>query len=43
MKAYKILSEAEDPRLAVIAQYKIAFDDDWEEMYNKNYELLYIG
>ena len=43
MAAYKILSEAVDPKLAVIAQYKIAFEDDWEQMYNKNYELLKIG
>ena len=43
MAAYKILSEAVDPKLAVIAQYKIAFEDDWEETYNKNYELLKIG
>lgn len=43
MAAYKILSEAEDPALAVIAQYKTKFEDDWEQEYNKNYELLRIG
>jgi hypothetical protein len=45
MAAYKILSEAEDPKLAVIAAYKIAYPDEEEfkAMYQKNYECLYIG
>jgi hypothetical protein len=43
MAAYKILSEAEDPKLATIAAYRAHFGEDFQEMYDKNYELLHIG
>jgi len=43
MAAYKILSKAEDPKLAVIAAYRNHYGEDFKEMYDKNYELLHIG
>ena len=35
--------DCEDPKLAVIALYRKVYGDDFEEYYNKNYELLRIG
>lgn len=43
MAAYKILSEAKDYKLAVIAAYRNVYGDDFKKEYDKNYELLFIG
>lgn len=39
----KHFPEAQDLKLCVIALYREVYGDDFEEMYNKNFELLTIG
>lgn len=43
MAAYKILADAEDPKLAVIAAYREHYGEEFDYFYDKNYELLRIG